>query len=246
MDDYLPKSLQTKISRLRGRNIGPKNKIWKSMVLILGMGLFFYSFHDSVAFSKKDVVIQPTALVGSLPEKKIGTFVIKNKKNFGSGVPIACAVDKVVVVPIKKIDKAITEIGEKKDALQMVTGYPLEKMVPFIGKRNKQVAAFLVAIAKKESDWGKYSPKKAGRDCFNYWGFKGKYNPTESGYSCFDSPEQAIQAVGDRIEDLINKRIDTPERMIVWKCGSTCAGHDPGGVRKWIADVEMYVKKMNS
>jgi hypothetical protein len=129
---------------------------------------------------------------------------------------------------------------------EVVTGHPIETMVPFIAKREKKVGAFLVAIAKKESNWGVYSPKKNGRDCFNYWGYRGTYNQTDSGYSCFDSPEQAIKQVGDRIEHLVNEQVNTPERMIVWKCGSTCAGHDPAGVTKWIADVRLYYTKVNT
>jgi hypothetical protein len=101
-----------------------------------------------------------------------------------------------------------------------------------------------VAIAKKESNWGKRSPVKSGRDCYNYWGYRGGYNMTDSGYSCFDSPEQAVQEVGDRIEKLLSQQINTPSRMIVWKCGRTCAGHDPAGVAKWISDVEHYYNKL--
>ncbi len=133
-----------------------------------------------------------------------------------------------------------------KKILDMVVGHPIEEMIPFISKRDEKVAYYLVAIAKKESNWGKHSPKKNGGTCYNYWGYKGKYNKTKSGYSCFDSPEHAIQAVGDRIKDLINKEIDTPEEFIVWKCGATCAGHDPQGVLKWISDVKLYYNKLNT
>lgn len=119
----------------------------------------------------------------------------------------------------------------------------MKKMIPFIVERNEKTAAFLVAIAKKESGWGEHAPSKGGRDCYNYWGYKGNYN-LAMGYSCFDSPEHAIKVVGDKIDQLIAKKIDTPARMVVWKCGSSCAGHDPEGVRSWIGTVETYLRKL--
>ena len=48
------------------------------------------------------------------------------------------------------------------------------------------------------------------------------------------------------IDDLAQKRIDTPQKMVVWKCGSSCAGHDPAGVSKWISDVSIYYNKINN
>jgi|WetSurMetagenome_2_1015567.scaffolds.fasta_scaffold65411_2 hypothetical protein len=127
---------------------------------------------------------------------------------------------------------------------KMVRGRPLAKMMPYIARQDKKTAIFLVAIAKKESDWGKYSPKKGQKECYNYWGYRGTYNKTTSGYSCFDSEKQAVEVVGGRINDLINEGIDSPEKMIVWKCGNSCAGHGSESVRKWIADVDYYYQKM--
>jgi len=126
----------------------------------------------------------------------------------------------------------------------MVRGYPLEEMVPFIVKQNKEVAKYLVAISKKESSWGENSPQKDGRNCYNYWGYRGAYNQTDSGYSCFDSPEQAVKVVGRRIKELLKQNIKTPADMIVWKCGSSCAGHGDGNVQKWIDDVGYYYYKL--
>ena len=128
----------------------------------------------------------------------------------------------------------------------LIADSPLKEMLPFIAECDEETAAFLIAIAKKESDFGKHSPKKGGRDCFNYWGYRGIYNQTASGYSCFDSPEQAVEVVGGRIRELIEKKINTAEKMVVWKCGSTCAGHDPVSVRKWISDVALYYGKVRT
>ena len=129
---------------------------------------------------------------------------------------------------------------------ELVKGYPLAVMTLEISKQDKSVAAFLIAIAKKESDWGKHSPKKNGVDCYNYWGYRGGYNATDSGYSCFDDPDQAIAVVGGRIKDLIDQGINTPERMIVWKCGRDCSWDNPTAVKKWVSDVSAYYHKLNS
>ncbi|MDD3486862.1 MAG: hypothetical protein PHF35_00565 [Candidatus Moranbacteria bacterium] len=125
-----------------------------------------------------------------------------------------------------------------------VKGYPIEDMSPFIAREDKQVAAYLVAIAKKESNWGRFAPQKDGQMCYNYWGYRGSENPTESGFSCFDSPQQAVNVVGKRIDELIAQKIDTPQEMVVWKCGSTGCVHRDRGAAKWIWDVNSIYKEI--
>ncbi len=134
----------------------------------------------------------------------------------------------------------------QRELNEMVEGYPIEQMVPYIAEQDEKVAAFLVAIAKKESAWGKRVPVLGGKDCFNYWGYRGGGNRvTRGGYTCFDSPQQAVETVGKRIAYLVQDQgLDTPNKMIVWKCGSTCAGHSSYGVQKWISDVSLYFKKI--
>lgn len=119
-------------------------------------------------------------------------------------------------------------------------GEPMEGMVPFLTQRDRKTAAFLVSIARKESSWGEHAPTKDGIDCYNYWGYKGEGSRgTGMGYACFASPEEAIETVGDRLAELVHeKHLDSPERLIVWKCGSSCEGHSPESVAKWIADVK--------
>lgn len=118
-------------------------------------------------------------------------------------------------------------------------GEPMETMVPFLAKRDRETATFLVSIARKESSWGEHVPTKDGVDCYNYWGYKGVGSRgTGMGYACFSSPEEAIEVVGDRISELVHeKHLDSPSRLIVWKCGSSCEGHSPESVAKWISDV---------
>ena len=144
--------------------------------------------------------------------------------------------------------KASKEMLNSQEALyiDIVEGHPIERMTSELVKQDKTVAAFLIAIAKKESNWGKHSPQKNGKDCFNYWGYRGSYNATASGYSCFDSPAQAVSVVGGRIEDLINQEINTPEKMIVWKCGRNCFKDNQRAVQSWINDVSFYYDKINS
>lgn len=132
----------------------------------------------------------------------------------------------------------------EKDIKKLVSNSPIRKMAPDIAKQDEKVAAFLVAIAKKESNWGKYSPKKNGKECYNYWGYRGTYNRTASGYSCFDSPKQAVNIVSNRIEKLIAQNVDTPREMVVWKCGSNCNGKNSYGATKWVQDVDLYFKKI--
>lgn len=129
----------------------------------------------------------------------------------------------------------------------VVNGYPIEAMAPFIATHNKVTAAFLVAIAKKESNWGKRVPRSAdGADCFNYWGYRGAGSRgIAMGHGCFGSREEAINTVSKRIDKLVNEYdLDTPEKLIVWKCGWSCAGHSDESVKKWIADVSIYFDKV--
>ncbi len=131
----------------------------------------------------------------------------------------------------------------QKEVEEMLAGYPMVEMAPYIAAENRKVAAFLVAIGKKESAWGTHVPVRKGRDCFNYWGFRKKwYRMGSGGHTCFDSPEQAVRVVGRRIKKLIKKGYDTPEKMVIWKCGN-CTGPESTGAQKWIDDVRIYYQK---
>ncbi|MEA3323137.1 MAG: hypothetical protein U9Q12_02850 [Patescibacteria group bacterium] len=130
------------------------------------------------------------------------------------------------------------------DAEDVMVGYPMVEMAPYIARENREVAAFLVAIAKKESGWGTHTPKLNGEECYNYWGFRQKRERMGSGgHTCFDTPEEAVTVVSLRIKDLIRKGYDTPEKIVVWKCGS-CNGPARVGSAKWVQDVDMYYQQM--
>ncbi|HEX7586550.1 MAG TPA: hypothetical protein VF390_02875 [Patescibacteria group bacterium] len=254
MGDDFRKCLRGGKARLRWLQKEKTNIIRAISILILSMGVFFCTPPREMTLAKSANLKKPSSLSELTPEKKLGTFVYKDLKERRLAARLAEDMSKragkagkLVVKVDSSLEKELKSYNpDEQKITTLIAGHPMEKMTPHIAKRKKEVASFLVAIAKKESDWGTYSPKKSGRDCYNYWGYKGGYNLTESGYSCFDSPEQAVQEVGDRIEKLLGQQINTPSRMVVWKCGRTCAGHDPAGVAKWISDVALYYGKLNS
>jgi hypothetical protein len=128
---------------------------------------------------------------------------------------------------------------------EIVKGTPIEKMVPEIAKQDRVVAAFLVAIAKKESSWGVHVPVYQGQDCYNYWGWRGKNPVGSGGHTCFESPKDAVETVAKRIAFLVSsKKLDTPQKMIVWKCGD-CGWDSAAAMQSWINTVDMYFRKLN-
>lgn len=142
-------------------------------------------------------------------------------------------------------EKENHEKEAKNQMYQLVGNAPIKEMIPSIMDLDQRVAAFIIGIAKKESDWGRHAPSRSGKTCYNYWGYKGSGSRgTSMGYACFGSPEEAVEIVGKRIENLVAKNINNPSKMLVWKCGSSCAGHDPGGVQKWVSDVSLYFGKV--
>lgn len=156
--------------------------------------------------------------------------------------------------PCEKTLRENSEEGEdeKKKALKevigaMAVGYPIEVMIPAILRYESDIAGLIVGIAKKESNWGKRVPRMHGEECFNFWGYRasGSLGLTPDGYGCFATPEEAVQVIGDRLVKLVQLRSGSePHRMIVWKCGSSCAGHSDYSVDKWISDVALYYEKI--
>ncbi|HCJ45906.1 MAG: hypothetical protein COZ86_04760 [Candidatus Moranbacteria bacterium CG_4_8_14_3_um_filter_41_13] len=157
----------------------------------------------------------------------------------------ACAsVSKIEIASAPMHTKTVLE----KHMESLVDGYPIKRMIPYIATHNQTSVAFLVAIAKKESNWGKRVPvDEEGKDCYNYWGYRGAGSRgIEMGHGCFGSPKEAIRVVGARIDTLVNKYgLVTPEEFIVWKCGWNCDGHSNESVSKWISDVDIYFDKVN-
>lgn len=150
---------------------------------------------------------------------------------------------------VAEIQRAKDQSELEKEIYGMVKGHPIEKMVPYIAKQDRTVAAFIVAIARKESGWGEHYPVLNGEDCYNYWGYRGQRDKMGTGgHTCFDSPQDAVDTVAKRIKTLAkdNGR-DTPAKMVIWKCGGNCAA--TGGqaaADKWIRDVDSIYQEFRT
>jgi hypothetical protein len=171
--------------------------------------------------------------------------LLGEKKAFGEVPPCIteAAVPAAEALPVVvQKDPELTLLVE-----EMTAGFPIAAMAPAIAEYDREVAALIVGIAKKESNWGKRVPvDAAGADCFNYWGFKGAgARGVAMGHGCFGSPEEAVHAVGNRIAQLVElRKTSEPKNFTIWKCGSSCATHSPESVRKWISDVDLYYRKI--
>lgn len=67
------------------------------------------------------------------------------------------------------------------------------------------------------------------------------------GHTCFNSRKDAVDTVAKRIDFLVNnKKLNTPAKMVIWKCGSNCkATGGEAAARKWISDVSLYFDKLS-
>lgn len=130
---------------------------------------------------------------------------------------------------------------------ELTEGTPIAEMAEPIAKQDPEIAALIVGIAKKESSWGEHAPSKGGRDCYNYWGYKGAgERGTGMGYACFESREEAVDAVANRLSHIVEKRhTSSPSSLVTtWKCGASCATHSRESVTKWVSDVSVYYNKV--
>lgn len=224
-------------------------------------GIFFFSAASVYALSPKSS--GPTDRMSAVanaqesPKRASGLCSLHRERevleSFGADTREATPRQASTVDPCQVIErKGDAPVRETRDGglesqiRDLVSGYPIEAMVPAIAKFDRHIAALLVGIAKKESDWGNHAPSLAGEDCRNYWGLKGSGSRgTSMGYACFGSPEEAAKATGDRIAELVDKRrTSDPGQLIAWKCGSSCEGHSPESVRNWISNVRLYYDRI--
>jgi len=157
--------------------------------------------------------------------------------------------EPLFAVQVEEIQKASDQAELEREIYGMVKGYPIEKMVPYIAKQDRTVAAFMIAIAKKESNWGVHVPVLEGQDCYNYVGYRGQRERMGTGgHTCFDSPEDAVNTIAKRITTLVQENDrDTAAEMVIWKCGRSCAA--TGGqaaADKWIKDVDSILQKFKT
>ncbi len=214
------------------------------IILLICCTVIIYNQH----LSNKKIALKLIQQEQELKKRKLAMnppVTVLGKTTEKTTSPKADNIDSIVFNTLAKFEK-IKSNQLEASIKKMVAGSPMEKMAPYIAKKDKTVAAFLVGIAKKESNYGRRVPILNGKDCYNYWGYRGKRKRMGSGgHTCFDSPEDAVKTVGDRIERLVKSGVDTPKEMVLWKCGSNC--NATGGwaaANKWIKDVNMYYTKM--
>jgi hypothetical protein len=165
--------------------------------------------------------------------------------------------DETTLTPVLAEElPAVTEAKEAEEELKtkrvaaiekLLKGSPMTAMAPAIAEQDTEIAALIVGIARKESQWGVHSPRKNGSDCFNYWGFKGAGGRgVGMGHACFATREEAVEKVAKRLEKLVKQRgTSKPSSLVTtWKCGRSCAGHSKESVNKWVSDVNQYYTKM--
>jgi len=223
-----------------------------AIVLLIATGIIIYLNNQSnkeilTALTKKqqNLVVNKEELPGNGFKNEVAVLGAKDEKNIINSDADNQSIDPIVLNTLREFEETKADKLEEK-ILKMVAGTPMEKMAPYIAKKDKKVAAFLVGIAKKESNYGRRVPVLNGKDCFNYWGYRGiRKKMGTGGHTCFDSPEDAVNTVGGRIERLIKSGVDTPQEMVLWKCGSDCnATGGQAAANKWIRDVNMYFSKM--
>jgi len=198
---------------------------------------------DDVAVVGEKLDVQP-ALVDSIHKKEVQE---ETKKEVTKE---ARSVDSVLKGRDEQKDSFTDAKGEYSlayEAYEMVDGYPIEEMLPYILKQDPEVAKYLIAMAKQESQWGQRVPVLNGQDCYNYWGYRSQRKLMGSGgHTCFNSRKDAVETVGKRIHELIYKYDrKTADRLIVWKCGSSCDGHSQEGVNRWINVVDTYYNRLS-
>lgn len=222
----IPKNIASQLSLVRLWNLSIVGAI---IIGMISMTLIYRYLGVGVLADAKSGKIVSNAPI----EKVLGDEEIKS--------------DEETIKYIKQIIQE-KEKNEKKDfensLKKMVKGHPIEDMIPYIAEKDRIIAAFLIGIAKKESNWGKRVPVLDGKDCYNYWGYRGiRKKMGTGGHTCFDSRKDAVDTVSRRIEFLVKeKKLNTPAKMSIWKCGSAC--YKDGQVHKWISDVEMYFSKV--
>jgi hypothetical protein len=227
-----------------------------SSLLVLGatifltLGGFFYPNFHSVALSNDKIItktptpstIISTASTTNTPPQALTTTITNSQSKIPPKINLS-KINKSVEIKLPAQEKT----SPLKDSVtRILIGTPMEEMIEPISKQDKIVAAFLVGIALKESGFGKHKPVLNGQDCFNYWGYRGKRKRMGTGgHTCFDSPEDAVETVAKRIHTLaIKQKRNTPNKMLIWKCGNSCTSHSPASVTKWIQDVSIYFNKI--
>ncbi len=241
-------------SSLQEFSDGSKRLVRRGSCLILLMFMFVNFFLMNSPFSKEQIVFANETEEKEDVESQVDFSEIMDKN------PEEIIQDIIDEAEVKAKE---TEAEEKRiieEELEeerqrvlaeklavMLEGHPMAEMADEIAKQDQKVAALIVGIGKKESNWGKRSPSKDGQDCFNYWGYKTSGSRGQAlGHACFGSREEAVATIAKRISYFVHEaKRDTPAKIVVWKCGSSCAA--TGGqaaANKWISDVQIYYNQV--
>ena len=194
--------------------------------VLIAITLLLFVFASKIAFAETDGTPNNLPIEDNSKLNLIGFE--KTPDPVKISLASALATPKVDASALQnEVDSEIEDL--KNDVASIVKNTPMAAMIDPISEKDRTVAAFIVGIAMKESKFGVYAPHIGGRDCYNYWGLKAGGKTTAGGYSCFSSPEEAVSVVGKTVEKMVAKGVHTPAQAISWKCGSSCAGHDPTG-----------------
>jgi len=216
----------------KAAKIGKINRIKPLITLLAIAGCFFY--------------LQNSDFIAIVKAKIIGEEDIASESNREYYKSILYSDEEFYKFKKESEEIDMEEQRLEKEIEAMAVGFPLEEMAPYIAKYDRKIAALIVGIAKKESNWGKAAPSKNGNTCYNYWGYKGEGSSGFSlGYGCFATAKEGVDAIGKRITELANQELDTPSEIVVWKCGRSCAA--TGGqaaADKWVSDVSIYFDRI--
>lgn len=234
--------ISRRMKRLTSRiipDVAPRSMLYGSIVGGIAFGMVSMAFMEHYfgpgVFARSSEIVQ-TSAVEDVSSQEGGSSLVAKEENYSSQNDIF----------FEYFGEAAKDQYEE-NIRQMVKGYPIEEMLPYILEQDRITASFLIGIGKKESNWGKRVPVLDEQDCFNYWGYRGVRRMMGSGgHTCFNSRKDAVETVAKRIKTLVqSEKLNTPEKMIVWKCGFSCQGHSRESVKKWISDVDMYFAQAN-
>ena len=236
-------------SSLRASHFSATGSSPQALYFSLAGGVAFGVFMTAFSFMMFDrgVSAQSEESVVITHESSHETLDTDVKQEENERENLAMAEEEGADIFLEYFNEAAEEEYQAK-ITETVKGYPIEAMLPYIFEKDRTVAAFLIGIGKKESNWGKRVPVLDGQDCFNYWGYRGvRRLMGTGGHTCFNSRKDAVDTDAKRIERLVySEKLDTPETTILWKCGFSCEGHSRESVKKWISDVNMYFSAFES
>jgi len=201
-----------------------------------------FAIHHNTANTINDILVE--AQIKQTQKTVVAQVQVLENKDGVISAQFDEELDKLVLEALQNFENLKVEELEA-EIRKIVVGSPMENMAPLIAQQDRTVAAFLVGIAKKERNFGRRVPVLNGQDCFNYWGYRGiRTRMGSGGHTCFDSPQDAIETVGGRLNRLVNADVDTPQEMVLWKCGSACYKDPMAG--KWINDVNLYFSQLDN